>query len=125
MRKLISGVLLSSAILGAGASSTYADTTRPVIEVATFKLKPGVSYQEFAPIDQAVKDQHVSKQAGYLSRESGAGENGEWGVIVHWQSAADADASMKSFMSAKAAQSFMLKVDASTMVMKRYQAPEL
>ena len=56
-----------------------------VVEVVTLKLKNGVSYADFAPIDKAVETQHVSKQPGFISRESAAGENGEWLVIIHWR----------------------------------------
>ncbi len=91
-----------------------------VIEVVTFKLKAGVSYAKFAPIDKAVEDQHVSKQPGFLSRQSAAGDGGEWLVIVHWKSAKDGEASMSTFMDAPAAKTFMDHIDASTMVMKRY-----
>jgi hypothetical protein len=82
-----------------------------------------VSYADFAPIDKAVETQHVSKQPGFISRESAAGENGEWLVIVHWRSTKDADASMASFASAPAAQAFMAKIDASSLAMKRYSQP--
>jgi hypothetical protein len=94
-----------------------------VVEVVTLKLKDGVSYADFAPIDKAVETQHVSKQPGFISRESAAGENGEWLVIVHWQSAKDADASMASFASAPAAKDFMAKIDPSSLKMKRFSQP--
>lgn len=94
---------------------------RNVIEVVTFKLKTGVSAAEFAPIDKAVEREHVAKQPGFVSRESAHGANGEWLVIVHWRSTKDADTSMASFEKAHAAASFMSKIEASTMSMKRYQ----
>jgi hypothetical protein len=31
---------------------------------------------------------------GFISRKSAAGDNGEWLVVVHWRSVADAEASM-------------------------------
>jgi heme-degrading monooxygenase HmoA len=91
-----------------------------VIEIATFNIKEGVSYQEFKPLDKAVEIQHVMKQPGFISRESAKGQNGEWLVVVHWESLKNADASMQSFMKAKAASKFMSHIDASTMSMKRY-----
>jgi hypothetical protein len=94
-----------------------------VVEVVTLKLKNGVSYADFAPIDKAVETQHVSKQPGFISRESAAGQNGEWLVVIHWRSAKDADASMASFASAPAAKDFMANIDASTLAMKRYTQP--
>ena len=91
-----------------------------VIEVVTFKLKQGVTADEFRPLDKAVELQHVAKQPGFISRESAAGDDGEWLVIVHWQSVKDAEASMASFPSAPATEQFMSKIDAKSMIMKRY-----
>ncbi|MGH8865716.1 MAG: antibiotic biosynthesis monooxygenase family protein [Burkholderiales bacterium] len=95
-------------------------TQGAVIEIVTFKLKQGVTTEEFRPLDKAVELQHVVKQPGFISRESAAGENGEWLVVVHWRSVEDAEASMASFSSAPAAAQFMSKLDTNTMSMKRY-----
>ena len=92
-----------------------------VIEVATFQLKAGVAPAQFAPLDAAVETNHVSKQPGFVSRETGFTEQGEWLVIVHWESLEAAEASMTSFSSAAAAAEFMQNLDASTMSMIRYQ----
>ncbi len=91
-----------------------------VIEVVTFKLKPSVSVSEFKKIDTALQKQYVSKQAGFLSRESAATEQGDWLVIVHWRDAASAQASMNHFTSAQLAQRFMDSLQADTMTMTRY-----
>ncbi len=91
-----------------------------IIEIATFKLAPGVAAADFKPLDRAVEIEHVRRQPGFLSRESAAGDNGEWLVIVHWNSVKDAEASMASFTTAPAAQAFMSKLDVSTMTMQRY-----
>lgn len=92
-----------------------------VVEVASFKLKEGVDPQEFAKLDKAVADSYVSKQPGFIQRESGLVDGDTWRVIVHWQSLDDADASMESFMSASAAQDFLAGADTSTMKMQRYE----
>ena len=104
---------IQPAAAGGGASD--------VIEIVTFKLRPGVSAAEFRPVDKAVEQEHVSKQPGFVSRESASGADGEWLVIVHWRSEKDAEASMASFSKAPAAAQFMSKIDASTMSMKRYR----
>jgi quinol monooxygenase YgiN len=91
-----------------------------IIEIVRFKLAAGVTPAEFAALDRAVETQHVEKQPGFVSRESAIADDGEWLVIVHWTSAAAADASMATFTSAPAAQPFMAKLDASTMTMRRY-----
>jgi heme-degrading monooxygenase HmoA len=114
---LLSGVMLTAfavqpALAGQGGN---------VIEVVTLKLKAGVSAAEFAPADKAVEREHVSKQPGFISRESAHGADGAWLVIVHWRSVKDADASMASFEKAPAAAPFMAKIETSTMRMTRYQ----
>lgn len=107
-------------LLGGCASQQIADQAS-VIEVATFQLKPGVTAEVFRPLDHAVEVEHVSLQPGFVSRESAAGKDGEWLVVVHWRSLNDAEASMNSFASVRAAADFMAKIQPDTMVMKRYQ----
>ena len=92
-----------------------------VIEVVTFRLNPGVSIAEFAPIDKAVELEHISKQPGFVSRESAFSADNECLVVVHWRSEKYADASIATFNTAPAAAMFMSKIDASTMSMKRYK----
>lgn len=120
LRLLMAAGLVLGVAAHAGAQP--ATLTKPVVEVVTLKLRSGISYAEFAPVDKAVGSEHVARQPGFISRESAAGQNGEWLVIVHWRSVADAEASMASFSSAPAAQKFVALIDPSTMVMKRYQA---
>lgn len=102
------------------SNAAGATPVNQVIEIVTFKLKPGVTAAQFKSIDQEVEAQHVSRQPGFVSRESAGGENGEWLVIVHWRSAADANASMASFEKAPTAAKFMSSIEASTMLMRRY-----
>jgi hypothetical protein len=92
----------------------------PVIEVVTLKLKPGVSAADFKPVDRAVENEYVSKQAGFLSRESAPGKDDAWLVIVHWRSVADADAAMNRFSTAPATSKFMSMVIPESVVMTRY-----
>ncbi len=119
MRKFIQAAAIT-AVLGVTPGLAFASD---VVEVVTLKLKDGVGYAQFMPIDKAVETQHVSKQPGFISRESAAGQNGEWLVIIHWQSAKDADASMASFASAPAAKDFMANIDPASLAMKRYSQP--
>jgi heme-degrading monooxygenase HmoA len=126
MRTTLLNVVIASLLLLSTPVLSHAEdrtTQTPVIEIVTFKLKQGVTYAEFQPLDQAVRVQHVANQPGFVSRESAAGEQGEWLVIVHWRSTADADASMAGFMSAPPAQAFLSKIDGATMSMKRYTKP--
>lgn len=105
------------------ASAPEAENTiePTVIEVATFELANGVDAAQFAPLDAAVERDHVSKQAGFVSRETGYTDQGAWLVIVHWESIEAAEASMASFAAAPAAADFMANLDPATMSMTRYE----
>ena len=93
-----------------------------IIEIVTFQLNPDVTVAEFHKLDKKVEVEHVAKQPGFIARQSAATEEGEWLVVVHWQSVADAEASMASFADAPATAQFMANMDVSTMRMKRYIA---
>jgi hypothetical protein len=80
---------------------------------------PGYVHPWNSLVDRAVAV-HVAKQGGFVSRESAAGEGGEWLVIIHRRSVENAEASMATFAKAPVAASFMSKIDAATMI-KRYQ----
>lgn len=116
-------LLLSCALVTTFAIQPVAadEVANGVIEIVTFKLKPGISIHAFESVDKAVEREHVSKQPGFISRESAHGADNEWLVVVHWRSVKDADASMATFQHASAAGQFMSMIDASTMSMKRYQ----
>lgn len=101
-----------------GAAVAQAQEAR-VVEIVSVDLKDGVSVDAFAPVDKAVEVEHVSKQPGFVSRET-ASKDGKWLVIVHWESVEAAQASMDSFADAPAASKFMGMIDASTMTMTRY-----
>ncbi len=91
-----------------------------VIEIVTMELADGVSASQFEPVDRAIEDEHVSKQPGFVSRQA-AFADGKWAVVVNWESAEAAQASMDSFAFAPAAETFMSMIDATTMVMARYE----
>ena len=113
-----------AAALSALSFTAFSQTvSKPIIEVVTLKIKPGISYAQFQKIDKAVEVQHVSRQSGFISRESAAGKEGSWLVIVHWKTVADAEASMKSFSAAPAAKTFMDSIEPASMTMTRYQKP--
>ena len=109
--------LLTSTFLLLGGSALAQETG--VIEIVTLNLAEGVSAQDFAPVDKAIEDEHVSKQPGFISRQA-AFSDGKWAVVVNWESAEAAQASMDSFASAPAAEKFMSMIDVSTLMMTRY-----
>lgn len=111
---LLAGLILFSSMAGAVMAQD-----KGVVEIVTMNLKDGISAQDFAVVDKAIEDQHVSKQPGFVSRDTAVSGH-KWLVIVHWKSADAAQASMDTFASAPAAAEFMSMIDASPMTMTRY-----
>lgn len=111
-------ILLASALI-LNASLAQAEDTATVVEIATMTLAAGVTAAEFAAIDARVEAEHVSRQPGFVSRETGVTEGG-WVAIIYWASVEAAEASMASFATAPAAAEFMSMVDADSIVMTRY-----
>jgi len=110
--------ILAAVLLCACQGMPVADAA--VVEVVTFKLKPGVTLDEFRALDEAVERQYAMQQPGFVAREAAAGDHGEWLVIVHWRSAQDPDASMAGFANAPVAAPFMARIDSRSFSMKRY-----
>ncbi|MGF6935079.1 hypothetical protein OKW41_004241 [Paraburkholderia sp. UCT70] len=62
----------------------------------------------------------IVRRPGFLSRESAPGSHHSWLAIVHWGSAADADASMEGLSSEAIAAQFMSLIEPGSLRMKRY-----
>lgn len=112
-------VLLASVILFSSMAGAVMAQDKGVVEIVTMNLRDDVSVEAFAAVDRAVEDQHVSKQPGFISRETAVSGH-KWLVVVHWKSAEAAQASMDTFVDAPSASEFMGMIDASTMTMTRY-----
>jgi hypothetical protein len=115
-----SRVMLTGLIMAVAAATTARAHAAPVIEVVTAKLKNGVTVAQVEAVDRKVETSLISKRPGFLSRESAPGDDHSWLAIVHWRSAADADASMRSFSSTPIGAQFLDLIAPGTMVMKRY-----
>ncbi|WP_420230606.1 hypothetical protein ACOBWA_06845 [Psychrobacter sp. ER1] len=48
--------------LGSALTHRVEPATAKVIEIASFKLKPSISYDDFAVLDHSVEVNHVAKQ---------------------------------------------------------------
>lgn len=109
--------LLITLFIALGSAAQAQD--KGVIEIVTMSLASGVTPEDFEPVDRAVEVEHVSLQPGFISRQA-AFRDGTWAVVVHWESAAAAQASMDSFAAAPSTEKFMGMIDVSTMSMIRY-----
>ncbi len=94
--------------------------TKTIMEVTTFKTNPNVIHADFSKRDAQVESDFTSKQPGFIKRQSGVNEKGEYVVIVFWQSLADADASMGKFMSDASVADYAQMINGPSMKMARY-----
>ncbi len=62
-----------------------------LLETTTFRLAPGADEGAFLAADGELQEA-LSPRAGFLRRTTARNETGEWLVLVHWDSAAHADA---------------------------------
>jgi hypothetical protein len=66
------------------------------IEWAPFRVLAGVTEQELLDASQALQDDFLAKQPGFLRRELLKGAAGQWADLVYWESHALAQAAMKA-----------------------------
>jgi len=94
---------------------------KTIMEVTSFNINANVSPMDFKARDLQVENDFTSKQPGFIKRQSGVNEKGEYVVVVYWEKVADADASMKKFMSDASVADYAQMIDGPTMKMARYK----
>ncbi len=76
----------STDLLMSPADMTRGSTTnRPVLEIVSFRLKPGLSDQDFLALARAT-EAVVAAQPGFTGRHLMRNEDGLWTDLVNWQS---------------------------------------
>jgi len=96
-----------------------------VVELAKFKLRSGISEQDFLAAERRIRSGQIQHQAGYQGREIGRGDNGEWYVIIRWDSKINAEAWTPKFMQDPDGQAFAALLDFSTMRQERLEVVTL
>ena len=91
--------------------------TNAVLEVTTFNLKTTASSSVFNELDATIEATFTSKQPGFLHRQSGVTEQGNYTVLVYWESAESADASMQKFMSDASVADYASMIEGASMKM--------
>ncbi|MGY3792581.1 hypothetical protein [Aquimarina sp. 433] len=93
---------------------------KTIMEVTTFGINGTVDPLDFKTRDAQIETNFTSKQPGFIKRQSGINEKGEYVVIVFWESQKDAEASMNKFMSDPSVADYAKMINGSTMKMERY-----
>lgn len=91
------------------------------VEIVTFRLKDGVSRQDFIDETISMERNFLGKLKGFTDRDTGISDEGEVVVVLHWESAEDAQASINKFVDAPQTKAFTAMIDMDTFVMKRFE----
>ena len=70
------------------------DAGTVVVELAPFRLKPGVDEATLLERSEQLQDEFLRHQRGFLRRELLKGADGEWMDVVHWEDEEAANAIM-------------------------------
>jgi hypothetical protein len=90
-------------------------TPNMVIELAPFRLKPGVTDEALARASEDLQRDFLASQPGFLRRELLRGRDGEWMDLVHWTDDASASAVMGAIAGSPVCHRyFALMADADT-----------
>ena len=95
-------------------------SNKSVLEVTSFKPKASVNTMAFNELDAQIENNYTSKQKGFIKRQSAVNEQGEYVVLVYWETLEDAQASMEKFMSDQSVADYASMIDGATMKMSRY-----
>jgi hypothetical protein len=95
-------------------------TMANIVEVIHFRPVADADPDELIREDARVGHEYTPKQPGFIDRQSGKNDNGDWVVIVHWEDVASAEASMAAFPKDPVATRFIELMDSSTFTMVRY-----
>jgi hypothetical protein len=92
-----------------------------VIEIATFRLGVQSTEAAFLDADRRVQTEFLYQQPGLVRRTTARDGDGNWIVIAHWRSAAEADAAATRAERDDVASTFAALVDVTTLTTRRYE----
>jgi hypothetical protein len=89
---------------------------QPVVEVALFHLKSGVTDEAFLPSAELIQ-RHLDHLDGYISRELVKAPDGQWVDIIHWASLEAARQAETVIMADESCAPFFAMIDESRATM--------
>ncbi len=91
-----------------------------IMEVTTFNITSDTSPLIFEKRDMEIESVFTSKQSGFVKRQSGVDDEGNYVVVVFWDDLKSAETSMSKFMNDESVADYAKMIDASSMKMSRY-----
>jgi heme-degrading monooxygenase HmoA len=92
-----------------------------LMETVTFRLAADTDESAFLEADKRVQTEFIPNQPGFLRRTTARGHDGEWLVVVLWNSENDADTCTSQSDGHPATMAFTALLDSSTLRTKRYE----
>lgn len=99
-------------------SSTSGQVTFPdagATAAITVRLQDGADVDGFLAANQALEENYIVEQPGFIACEIAVAEDGEWLIVIHWETAEDSAASIAKFEEAPGVEAFISFLDAETM----------
>ena len=93
-----------------------------VVEIAQFKLKVDADEFAFVAAERQLAKGIILQQPGFIRREMTKGADGQWLVIMHWESEAAGEAWGPKIMQDPAAPAFVSQLEFSSMRKAYYQS---
>lgn len=119
LKRPMSYALAASLFLSLAAFQVRAEEQHVAFEVVAGRLQAGGDMEALRKADKAV-EALVSKLPGFISRETAAGNDGEWFVIVHWESLKDAENAAAVFMQSEEGKVSSSMLDPNSILFKHY-----
>ena len=91
------------------------------IEIVTFRLAEGVDLETFKAENAKMEHAFLGHLQGFKTRDTAANADGQVLVVLHWERAEDAQASMDKFIDSPDTKTFTALIDMSTFTMTRYE----
>lgn len=91
-----------------------------VIELLRFKLADAVSDEQFVNESRVVEAELLARHSGIISIEMAHSANGEWLLIIQWESLYYANASLCFSDSWMAAKKLLFLIDLNSIDLARY-----
>lgn len=91
-----------------------------VVEIVRLRPASGVTEAEFLEASDRFEQDYMKHRHGFQKRTLLRGDGGEWAVLVDWDTAEDAEASMDAFPNDPASAPFNAVLDPATFEMKRF-----
>ncbi|HEX2689802.1 MAG TPA: ester cyclase [Kofleriaceae bacterium] len=94
------------------------------IEVATFRLKPGVTDDQVLAVERRIRTGRITAQPGFISRELGRDESGTWLMLMRFETRAQVEAWLGEIKSVPEMRELGGLIDMDSMTMRSFSHRE-